>query len=168
MFLLIIRCLLLVEPHEAFAPPRFYVSTRRHPTTTAVGMVPRFDPTSERWIPASDDESESAGYPPIRSLLRHGPKAFLARVTSPDQYDQAVLKFMAAEKCSRWEAMGNMDRYFENAQDWIFERLEAERKGYKLDYVTLDQKQTILSLLWVGVTIWFGFEFVKTIQEKYM
>ena len=73
-------------------------------------MVPRFDPAQQRWVPSSEEESAEANYPVIRSLLRHGPGAFLARVTNPDTYDQAVLKFMATENVERWEAQGNMDR----------------------------------------------------------
>ncbi len=119
-------------------------------------MVPRYDPKQQKWFPSSDEESASANYPLVRSLLRHGPKAFFVRVTQPDMYDQAILKFMASDKVGRWEAQGNMDRFNENAQDWIFERLEAKRKGYELDYVTLDRKQVILSSVWAGVVFWFA------------
>ena len=88
-----------------------------------LNMVPRFDATTQRWFPGSEEESAEAGYPPIRSLLRHGPSAFVKRVTNPDLYDQAVLKFMANDNVGRWEAQGNMDRCNENAQDWMYERL---------------------------------------------
>lgn len=128
-------------------------------TTTAIEMVPRFDPSEQKWFPASEEESASANYPLIRSLLRHGPKAFFVRATQPDMYDQAVLKFMASDKVGRWEAQGNMDRFNENAQDWIFERMESKRKGYTLDYVTLDKKQVVLSSVWAGVVFWFANDF---------
>lgn len=82
----------------------------RRSTTTTSYMVPRYDPTTQRWSPSDNDESAKANYPPIRSLLRHGPKAFLVRTIQPDQYDQAVLKFMAKENCGRWVAQGNMVR----------------------------------------------------------
>ncbi len=130
-------------------------------TSSSLKMVPRFDPTQQKWIPASEEESDSASYPPIRSLLRHGPKAFFVRVTQPGMYDQAVLKFMASDRVERWEAQGNMDRFNENAQDWIFERLEAKRKGYDLDYVTLNPKQVVLSSVWAGIVFWFANDLVQ-------
>lgn len=68
---------------------------------------------------------------------------------------------MANDKVDRWEAQGNMDRFNENAQDWIFERMESKRKGYKLDYVTLDSKQVMLSSIWAGVVFWFANDFFQ-------
>ena len=126
-------------------------------SASSLAMVPRFDPSEQKWFASSEDESASANYGPVRSLLRHGPKAFFVRVTQPDQYDQAVLKFMASDKVGRWEAQGNMDRFNENAQDWIFERLEAKRKGKASpDYVTLNPKQVVLSSVWAGIVFWFA------------
>ena len=110
-------------------------------TTLRRPMAPRFDASTQRWMPSTETERAAAGYSPVRSLLRHGPKPFLIRLTNPDAYDQAVLKFMAAEACDRTTAQGNMDRYFENAQDWAFERMEMQNKGKVYDYVTLDTKQ---------------------------
>ena len=83
-------------------------------TTTLLSMVPRFDPATEKWYPSQAEEEASAGYGPTGTLLRAGPKPFLQRVFSPEQYDQAVLKYMARDRCSRNEAQGNMDAYFEN------------------------------------------------------
>lgn len=125
-------------------------------SSSSLEMVPRFDPAEQKWYPASEEESVESSYSPVRSLLRHGPKAFFVRLTNPDQYDQAVLKFMAGEKVERWEAQGNMDRFNENAQDWIFERLEAKKKGVTMDYVTLKPKQVVLSSVWAGVVFWFA------------
>jgi hypothetical protein len=138
--------------------PRAEVSCSPTKQTSSLEMVPKFDPTEQKWIPASEEESDASSYPAYRSLLRHGPKAFFVRVTQPGMYDQAVLKFMAGEKVERWEAQGNMDRFNENAQDWIFERLEAKRKNYKLDYVTLTPKQIALSSVWVVIVFWFANE----------
>ena len=118
-------------------------------------MVPRYDPVTQKWSPATEKESTSANYPPLRSLLRHGPGAFITRITQPDMYDQAVLKFMASDNVDRWEAQGNMDRFNENAQDWAFERMESQKKGAKLDYVTLNPKQVVLSSVWAGIVFWF-------------
>lgn len=132
--------------------------------TISLEMVPRFDPVEQKWSAESEEESASAGYSPIRSLLRHGPKAFIVRVTKPEMYDQAVLKFMATDEVDRWEAEGNMDRFNENAQDWIFERMEAKRRGYNLDYVTLNPKQVILSSIWAGIVFWF----VNDLFQRYV
>mmetsp|Transcript_26299 Transcript_26299/g.53392 ORF Transcript_26299/g.53392 Transcript_26299/m.53392 type:complete len:98 (-) Transcript_26299:3570-3863(-) len=43
---------------------------------------------------------------------------------------------MATQKVGRMEAQGNMDAYFENPNDWAFQK-NAERNGaYKYDYAT--------------------------------
>ena len=132
--------------------PHAKLSTKQ----SSLDMVPKYNPKEQKWSPASEEESDSASYPVVQSLLRHGPKAFFVRVTQPGMYDQAVLKFMAGENVGRWEAQGNMDRFNENAQDWIFERMEAKKKGYKLDYVTLNPKQVVLSSVWAGIVFWFA------------
>jgi hypothetical protein len=79
-----------------------------------IGMAPRFDQSMNKWVPGGAEEDSSAGYGPLGTLLRAGPKPFLQRLVSPEQYDQAVLKYMALDKCSRDEAQGNMDAYLEN------------------------------------------------------
>jgi hypothetical protein len=61
---------------------------------------------------------------------------------------QAVLKFMAGDKCDRQTAMGNMDKYLDNPADWAFNRMEQKKRGIKYDYVTLDQKQVVLVTVW--------------------
>ena len=109
---------------------------------------PTFDKTTQRWIPASTEDSAAGAYDALGSLLRQGPKAYFTRITNPDQYDQACLKFMAQEGCSYQMAQGNLDRMNENMQDWIMERMEAEKKGRKIDYVTLDQQQVALTVVW--------------------
>ena len=52
----------------------------------------------------------------------------------------------------------------ENMQDWMFERMEAEKAGRKIDYVKLDKKQIVLTLVWsagiaflVGRAVYVGF-----------
>ena len=125
------------------------------PTKTATGLSlaaktarPTFDKTTQRWIPASEEESAANGYDELGTLLRQGPKAYFSRVTNPDQYDQGCLKFMAQEGCTYQMAQGNLDRMAENAQDWAFERLEAEKAGRKIDYTRLDKKQIALTTVW--------------------
>ena len=72
-------------------------------------MVPRFDPTTQKWYPQTEDDSPNRGYPPIGSLFRQGPKSFFQRLVSAEEYEQSILKYMASEGCSRDEAQGNMD-----------------------------------------------------------
>lgn len=55
---------------------------------------------------------------------------------------------MAGDKCDRQTAMGNMDAYLNNPNDWAFGRLEQKKRGIKYDYVTLDQKQVVLVTVW--------------------
>jgi hypothetical protein len=63
---------------------------------------------------------------------------------------------MAGDKCDRRTAMGNMDAYLENPNDWAFGRLEAKRKGIPYyDYVTLDVQQIILATVWSVVVAFF-------------
>jgi len=56
--------------------------------------------------------SEEEGYGPAGSLIRQGPVPYLIRLIKPDTYEAAVNKYMAKEKCSKLEAMANMDAYF--------------------------------------------------------
>jgi hypothetical protein len=83
-------------------------------TSASLKMVPRYDSFTEKWSPTLPEEEEAAGYGPYGTLLRAGPKPFLWRIFSREQYDQAVLKYMALDQYSRYEAQGNMDAYFEN------------------------------------------------------
>jgi hypothetical protein len=67
--------------------------------------LPKFNKTTQRWEKTATAET---GYPLYETLLRNGPVPFLTRLTNNDDYEQAVLKFQAAEKCSVNEAQGNM------------------------------------------------------------
>ena len=64
-------------------------------------MVPRFDKASQKWFPTTDEEGPSAGYGIVGSLYRAGPVPFFQRIVNGDTYEQAVLKYMAQEKCDR-------------------------------------------------------------------
>ena len=147
--------LALVSSVQGFAPP----AGRAAATTTSLDMAPRYDKKTQKWSPSTPEESAENNYPAYRTLLRHGPKAFLVRVTQPENYDQAILKFMATDKVDRWPAQGNMDRFFENAQDWAYERGEMQKRGVVYDYVTLDTKQIFLSTAWACVVFWFFYNF---------
>jgi hypothetical protein len=71
---------------------------------TGLAMAPRFDKKTQKWYPTKPEEGPEAGYPVSRTLLLHGPKPFFQRVFNKDDYEQAVLKFMAGDKCDRDEA----------------------------------------------------------------
>ena len=107
---------------------------------------PVYNKQTSLWVPSA--ETEDAPYGPLGSLLRGGPNPALIRVLQPDQYDQAVYKYMAQTRCSRAEAMGNMDSYFNNAADWAYQKSEEARGGRQVDYTELKPKQAILVLTW--------------------
>lgn len=126
----------------------------RHATSTATSsldMAPRYDKQAQVWYPTSPDEGPEAGYPLVNTLLLHGPNPFVQRVINGAQYEQAVLKFMAQDKVDRQTAMGNMDAYFANPNDWAVNRLAAEKGGYNPDYVTLKPKALALTLTWSAI-----------------
>ena len=113
---------------------------------------------SARIIPSNlymNKPSLSEGYGPIGSLIRQGPVPFFIRLAKPDTYEAAVNKYMALERCSRAEAQGNMDAYFQDPNGWAGNKLR-ERKpgGVKLDYVNAntDKNSLILTAVWsVGI-----------------
>jgi hypothetical protein len=63
-------------------------------------MAPKYDKAAQKWTPSKPEEGPEAGYPPINTLLLHGPKPWFQRVFTPNDYEQAVLKYMAGDKCS--------------------------------------------------------------------
>jgi hypothetical protein len=98
--------------------------------------LPKFNKQTQRWEKATNAEK---GYPLYETALRNGPGTFvektrvsvssfficliisfrcavsmavpfITRLTQADDYEQAVLKFQAAEKCSINEAQGNMGK----------------------------------------------------------
>jgi hypothetical protein len=116
-------------------------------------MVPKFN--GNAWEPTKPEEGPSAGYGVTKTLLLHGPLPFYNRVFKADDYEQAVLKFMAGEKCDRIEAQGNMDFYLANPNDWAFNRFEMEKRGIKYDYTTLQPKALGLTLVWSSIVVFF-------------
>mmetsp|Transcript_888 Transcript_888/g.2068 ORF Transcript_888/g.2068 Transcript_888/m.2068 type:complete len:178 (+) Transcript_888:124-657(+) len=127
------------------------------------GGLPTFDKKSQKWSPAVDAEEP---YGIGRTLLGNGPVPFFTRLTSPDDYMQAVYKFQANEKCTIRYAQGNMDAYFENPQDWAYQRTVEDNGGYKKKYGDpIPQKQIILTTVWgVGVSSLIG-KFVLTMSS---
>ena len=85
------------------------------PTTVPKSALPTFNKKTQRWEAGKDAEE---GYDVIGTLLRNGPVPTFTRLTNPDDYEQAVFKFQAKEKCDINTAQGNMDAYFENPNDW--------------------------------------------------
>lgn len=122
----------------------------------------RFDKSTERWIPENDDETAGAGYGLVGSLIRAGPLPFFKRVTSPDTYDQAVLKYMATDDCDRNEAQGNMDAFFENPNDWQFQKLQEKNGAAKYDYANANTspKDVALTGAWAAIVFWFFGSFI--------
>ena len=145
----------LLSSTNAFAPTQ-----RRSPiSTSALNAVKplRFDPSYNKkppvynkstssWEPSAETENEAYG--PFGSFLRGGPSPFLVRVIQPSQYDQAVFKYMAQTSCSRAEAQGNMDAYFNNAADWAYQKQEEANGRPVVDYTELKPGQAVLVITW--------------------
>jgi hypothetical protein len=118
---------------------------------TVKGGLPTFDKTTQKWSPAPDAEEP---YGIGRTLLGNGPVPTFTRLTNPDDYMQAVYKFQASEKCTTRYAQGNMDAYFENPNDWAYQRSVEDRGGYKKKYgEPIPVKDVVLTVTWgVGVS----------------
>lgn len=154
----------------AFAPQQLSSPVVGSTTTALFAKAvttgrPKFNAATQKWERAKDDNGEYP-YDSVGSLLRHGPAPFLKRTFEPDVYEQAVLKYMASDSVSRAEATGNMDAFFNSAQDWAFQKM-AERKGAnKVDYTKLSKKQAALTIIWaVFVTPVAGYVVVDTVQQ---
>lgn len=120
-------------------------------------LAPTFDKEAAKWIPDSPQEEASAGYGPIGSLLRQGPQPYFQRLFKADDYDQAVLKFMAGEPgLSRDEAQASMDAYLRNPSDWAYDRMEEQKFGIKIDYLTLKTDKVVLTLVWSAIVFFLG------------
>lgn len=148
----------------AIGHSRAFVPVHGPRRASGIFMAPKFDKKTQRWSPGSPEEGPEAGYPVINTLLNHGPNPAFQRIFAADDYDQAVLKFMAGDKCSRDVAQGNMDRYLDNPNDWAYERMEAQKTGFYRDYVTLEVKQVILSLAWSVILFSYVGAFIYSYQ----
>lgn len=149
----VVSWLLLVRASFCYIPASF--SARRCSILHA--SVPRFDKSENKWVYTAADQEPTAGYPPVNTLLLHGPRPFYERVFCAEQYEQAVLKYMAVEKVSRDEAQGNMDAYLRNPNDWRETKSYEQKTGFKADYVTLDPSKIALTTAWtvvLGLYVW--------------
>ena len=131
------------------------VSSYSPPTTstTLLPMVPKY--VGNQWVPQTEDDLPSAGYDVFGTFVRHGPKPTLTRITSPNDYEQAILKFMVTDQCNYITAQGNMDAYLRNPPDWQYQRMEDMKNGYERqrDYVTIQVKDIILVLTWSAIVV---------------
>lgn len=144
MFIQSILVLFIPVLAIAFAP-----NARMRSGMAGLSMVPKYDNKSNRWIPSGPEEGPGASYGPLGSLLRQGPSPFFTRIFKPDDYEQAVLKFMAGDNVDRTQAQANMDAYLRNPSDWQYNRI----KGYAVDYSRLQPTQLILTLVWSSVVL---------------
>jgi hypothetical protein len=55
---------------------------------------------------------------------------------------------MAGDNVDRNTAQGNMDAYLRNPQDWQYNRLESQKRGIEVDYVTVNTNQVALVIVW--------------------
>lgn len=144
----------IISAISAFSPPstRAKTQTPLYALPTPERMFeykskpPTFNKQTSLWEPSI--ETEDSPYGPWGSFLRGGPSPFLVRVLQPNEYDQAVFKYMAQTKCSRAEAQGNMDAFFNNAADWAYQKSEEARGRPKVDYTELKPKQAVLVITW--------------------
>ena len=134
------------------------------PTTSSVvtRLMVKFD--GNKWIAESTEETSDGGYDALGTFLRYGPIPTLRRLVQQYEYDQAVLKFMYQEKCSRNVAQGNMDYYFRNPNDWYARRLQEEKLGKRLDYDTLDNTKLVLVVVWTSIVVVFAYRAIEAVQ----
>lgn len=117
--------------------------------TTYKAKPPKFNKQTARWEPSAETEAEVYG--PWGSFLRGGPAPFVQRVFNQHDYDQAVFKYMAKTSCSRAEAQGNMDAYYNNAADWSYKKSEEARGRPTVDYTELKPQQAMLVIGWASL-----------------
>ena len=79
---------------------------------------PKFDKAANKWMTTSPEQGPEYGYDLMGTLLRQGPGPAFQRVFKNDDYEQAILKFMAGDKVDRITAQAEMDAYLRNPNDW--------------------------------------------------
>jgi hypothetical protein len=92
--------------------------------TSSLGMAPQFDNKLNKWVATfPEEEGPEAGYDIWGSLVRQGPFPFINRVFKAEEYEKAVLKFMAGDQVDRNTAQAEMDAYLRNPNDWNCESM---------------------------------------------
>ena len=107
------------------------------------------------------DGSSQKVFAPYRELCTmptvspDGTKLAFTRLTAPDDYEQAILKFMVTDQCDYITAQGNMDAYLRNPPDWQYQRMEDMKNGYEKqrDYVTIKVSDIVLVLTWSTIVV---------------
>ena len=132
----------------AFCPPQGLLSSLK--TSSSSLAVVKFDKQLNKWVTNNPSvEGPEAGYDIWGTAIRGGPSPFFTRLTSPETYEQAVLKFMAMDKVDRIVAQANMDNYLNNPNDWAYYRTQ----GMDPDYVTVDTKALTLRIVWSAIVL---------------
>ena len=149
------RTSLIVAIFMAFASKSTFVSAFNFGGKKASKLtlpLPTFDEDTGRYVKNPLDDGEYP-YDAIGAALRQGPSPFITRVFNADEYEQGVMKYMLAYKCSRAEATGNTDARLNNAMDWQYQKMEESRGRAKVDYTILDPKQAVKTAVWaLGIT----------------
>lgn len=96
---------------------------------------------------------ENSGYDAFGTLTRQGPVPFFIRIFKSDTYNAAVDKYMMKEKCTRLEAMANMDAYFQDPNGWASNKLRSRKTGVQNDYINFNQSKSSLALTAVWALI---------------
>jgi len=96
-------------------------------------------------LSATNDEED--GYGLVGTLTRQGPIPAFIRVFQSDNYYAAIDKYMLRERCSRLEAMANMDAYYNDPTGWLIKQAQYNKTGKaKPDYVNMGQSKNQLAL----------------------
>lgn len=148
--------LLLLLPSLALA----FLPLNARKQCSSLSAGPNYDKNLNKWVVSSPDEGPEAGYGPLGSLLRQGPLPFFQRIFKAEEYDQAVLKFMAGDQADRMTAQAEMDSYLANPNDWAYNRMQ----GYNMDYLTLKKKQIALTLVWSVLILSLGARGIYCVQ----
>lgn len=137
----------------AFAPTPIIINRKSWTSQVfLLAVEPKYNKQTGKWDAPPGFQDEKT-YGPVGSLLRHGPSPFVTRLTRRDEYEQAVLKYMNSEGCSKLEAQGNMDAYFNNPADWAYRKGEEKKGAPKVDYTELKLKNAVLVIVWaLGIT----------------
>mmetsp|Transcript_32067 Transcript_32067/g.47167 ORF Transcript_32067/g.47167 Transcript_32067/m.47167 type:complete len:185 (+) Transcript_32067:36-590(+) len=94
-------------------------------------LLPTPDPTNpERYLPPSSlsPSINKSFYSLPETLVRAGPVSLLTRVTSPDKYEQSILRYMyESQTTDVTTAQGNMDAFFRAPDVWAEQKMLEQR-----------------------------------------